>query len=179
MEGAPTLTVTRTVVRFRQGGQVVKAFEVNSLELGNFNAITSKPHDVVVDLVEALIRTGGDVGVVFDALMIPPYVTVSLPPPPRDPGAYTAWRRQLTNIVKSLMSLDSRKSLLINFLESNRDSIIAMAVARGVSHDRAVALFNALLEEVRGIDSLKKVVEYERLNPVDYIVSRAATPTPG
>lgn len=164
------LTLTRTVYRFvRRDGTVVKEVAV---EPGDFPEVRLTPTELGAYVAHLAAR--GDYGEIRRILRLPHYLSLVIPSPPQDEASREVWRLALVSEVGRALSPDYRKSMLIRYLESNRDRILQSAVERGVSRADAERYFRALLSEIRSATTLDEVVRYESLDPVRYIVSSAS-----
>lgn len=162
----PTFTFTRTVLKLVDSqGRVVRSYVIEPFDKFSVEKL---PVQDKVALLAYLIESG-DYRAVEEVLKLPPYLKLVIPRTMGEPE-----KVRLRKILMDALNPEYRKSMLIRYLETNRESIISQASSRGVSPSVASSLLNRLIDEIRSVSNLEEVMHYERLDPVDYIVSLAS-----
>lgn len=160
------LTFTRTVVRFVQGGRVVREVVFEPWEPFTLGKLAPLERAAYV----AHLIASGRIREAEELLMLPPYLKLVLP---RGVGDEVA-RARLIAVVNQALDPEYRKKMLVRYLESTREEILSRAEERGVPRSVANMLLNRLIEEVKQLRTLEEVVKYERMDFVDYVTSSAS-----
>lgn len=162
------ITLTRTLIRFTQGDKVVREIVVEPWETPE-GKIRVLPIDEKAAYIVHLIETGNIDGAA-GALSLPPYLKLFVPPAT---GFGELERFRLFQAVKQALDPSWRRSMLLRYLEAVRDDVIEWAASIGIDRGVAEQALDALAREVSGLQTLEEVMNYERIDPWNYVASFA------
>lgn len=169
----PTLTFTRTIIQFVRDGTVVNEIVIEPWEKLTVEKIMGIGPEEKVALIVFLIQQG-KYNDVENILRLPPYLKLILP----SSDITSATLPFLVQTISQALDPEYRKSMLIRYIQERRSEIISQAEERGIPKLLAERLLDRYVNEIKSLNTLEEVMDYENRDPVDYITSLARIRVP-
>lgn len=151
----PTMYVTKTVVRYRVGGKVVREVEVPPLPQPLTRVGDPRR---LADLVEAALDAGLDPADLLPPL--PPWLKLTVPRPPAEAGLREVWRSQLRTALRDAYDVGRRVSAMERYAA---ESLRRLSKVLGPEEYAEVErLVRTTLEKARRTTDLSELVELEK-----------------